>query len=132
MLGKERPWRPSGTGPRVRPHPVKGRDMDSVSADHGVTEDLGSEPLLGVVPARMNWFHTWDDRSEIIGLYLDRSRGDGCLVLARRHVPEENACTFSWEGDQVKDIVWRGAAADRPRAWRELQRERVQRFLMGD
>jgi hypothetical protein len=106
--------------------------MDSVSTNRELTEDLGSEPMLGVVPDRMNWFHTWDDHSEIVSLYLDRSRHDGCLVLAARfHLPEENACTFYWSGDQVNGIIWRGTAAARPRAWRDLQRERVQGFFAG-
>jgi hypothetical protein len=107
--------------------------MDSVSTNHGATEDLGSEPLPAIVPERMNWFHTWDDRTEVVSLYLDRSRRDGCLVLAaRRPFPEENACTLYWSGDQLKGIVWRGTAADRPSAWRDLQRERVQRFIEGE
>jgi hypothetical protein len=105
--------------------------MDSVSTDQGSAKDLDSELMLGVVPDRMNWFHTWDDHSEIVSLYLDRSRRDGCLVLVEGRAPDENACTFYWDGDQIKGIVWRGPAADRPRAWRDLQRDRVQGFL-GD
>jgi hypothetical protein len=103
--------------------------MDSVSADDCLTEGLQPQPMLGVVPARMNWLHTWDDGTEIVELYLDRARRDGCLVLCEHRAAEENVCTFSWAESGLQGTLWRGKATKRPAAWRERQRDRVTSYL---
>ncbi len=97
--------------------------MDSVSADHTRTEDQ-LEPMLGVAPARMNWVRTRENGSEIVELYLDRSRRDGCLVRCVGDGAEENVGTLQWSASGLGGVVWRGSVtAQDQENWRiELYR----------
>ncbi|MQM26645.1 hypothetical protein [Glycomyces albidus] len=101
--------------------------MDSVSTNDDLAED--PEPMLGVVPARMNWVRTWEAPGEIVELFLDQVRRDGCLVLRVGDGRDERVGTFQATGDRADRIDWRGSATTRPEDWRDRQHGRVNAYL---
>jgi hypothetical protein len=72
---------------------------------------------------------TWEDGREEVTMFLDEGLGDGWLVLAEGYAAEEHVCTLYWSGRTLHGVIWRGAATDRPQAWRDKQHDRVRDYL---
>ncbi|MEU6858549.1 hypothetical protein AB0B28_06725 [Glycomyces sp. NPDC046736] len=100
--------------------------MPSLSGTAEPWEAREAEPMIGgIVPDRMNYVADWRTGLTTTELFLDRSRGDGYLVLLDGRRPEEHIATVFTIAGRLHGIVWRGSADHRDAPWRAGQYEQA-------
>ncbi|THV29653.1 hypothetical protein [Glycomyces paridis] len=103
--------------------------MHSLSGRTEAPKVRDVEPMLGIVPERMNYAADWRLGLITLELFLDRARGDGYLVLLDGRRAEEHIGTVFLADGKLRGIVWRGSAADRGAVWRADQQTQAARIV---